>query len=74
MCIRDSTHHHVVQQGTGQAMQGTVFLFIVGAGHVDDVALLGQGHLLAELLGQGTLGALDGDQIAFAQGHFHIVG
>ncbi len=31
-------------------------------------------HRLAELLGQGALGPLDGDQLAFAHSHFHTGG
>ena len=40
----------------------------------DGAIVVADGHLLAQLLGQGALGALHRHQVAFAQGHVHAVG
>ena len=59
---------HVVQQSAGQAVQSAVLLAVVGTGNEELSTFLLDGHARLELLGQGTLGALDGDKIAFRNG------
>ena len=57
-------HHHVVQQGAGETVEGAVLLGVGGALHNDLRALLLDDHRGMEALGQGALGALDGDHVA----------
>ena len=67
-------HDHVVQQGAGQAVQAAVGLLVVGTGHMDHIALLGDGHGGMHLLRQGTLGALYGNQVTGFDLHVHTGG
>ena len=65
---------HVVQQSAGQAVQSAVLLTVVGTGNEKLSAFLLDGHARLELLGQGTLGALDGDKVAVRDGDFDTRG
>ena len=58
-----------MQQGTGQAVEALVQVLVVGTGHGNNVALLLDDHIVMEGLGQRTLGALDGNDIAISDGN-----
>ena len=60
---------HVSDQGAIQAVERTVLLLIVRAGHQDGVALLLHGDVLVDLLGQRALRALHGDDIVIGNGN-----
>ena len=63
-----------MDQGAGQAVQGTVLLGVVGTGHVQHAVLHGDGHVGVELLRQGALGALHGDHVVVLYLNFHAGG
>ena len=65
------THHHVVEQSAGQAVERAVLLGVVGTGHLQLGALLGDGHVGVELTGQGALGALDGHHVVLFDFDLH---
>src|SRR5699024_3577858 len=67
-------HHHVVDQGPGQAVQSAVLLGVVGTGDVDDLTLLLDLHVGVELTGQGALGALHGDHVLRLDLNLHAGG
>ena len=64
----------IKKDGNVLTVERAVLLQVVGTGHVDDVALLVKAHRGVELLSQGTLGALDGDDVVVADLHFHAGG
>ena len=65
---------HVVQQSTGQTVQGAVLLQVVGTGDSDHAVVHGDGHVGAELLLQGALSALDGDNVVVSDANLHTSG
>ena len=65
---------HVVDQRTGQTVQGTVLLGVVGAGDVDDTIVDVDLHLGYEGALDAALGALDGDVIVLVDLDFNAGG
>ena len=52
-----------MDQSAGQTVQSAVLFVIVGARNGQVTIFHGDGHVGVKLLGQGTLGALDGDNV-----------
>ena len=52
---------HVVDEGTGQTVEGSVHLFVVGAGDVNDTGFDFDLHSGCHVHLKRTLGALDGN-------------
>ena len=66
------TLNHVVQQGTGQAVETLVQMLVIGPLNSQDGAVQLQNHVGVEGVGQRALGALHGDHIALGNVHRHI--
>ena len=64
--------HHVVDQGTGQAMQGLVQMLLIRTVNDQLIALELQDHVGMEGVSQGTLGSLHGDDVAIGNGHRNV--
>ena len=68
------THDHVVQQGAGEAVEASVRFVVSRTLDSDLGAVLLDHHIRVQLLGQGTLGALDGNNVARGDADFHASG
>ena len=55
---------HVGDERSGQTMERSVYLIVVGAGDVDNAAVLLDGDIGMKISRKGTLGALNGDKCA----------
>ena len=58
-----NTDDHVVDQGTGQAVERAMGLIIAGAGHGDDAVFEFHANFFVDLAGKFAFRSLDGDQI-----------
>ena len=67
-------HHHVVEQGAGKPVQGTVLLQVVGTGDAQLCPLLLDGHGGVQLLGKGALGPLHCDEVIVLDLNLHAGG
>ncbi len=68
------TDDHIVEQRAGQAVEGAVFLGIVGTGDMNDACFDVDLHLGNEVTLKSALGTLDGDVVVLADGNFNACG
>ena len=60
-----NTDDHIVDQGTGQAVEAAVHLVVGRTGHGDHPIIQGHGQFFADLTAQFAFRSLNGDQVIF---------
>ena len=65
---------HVGDEGAGKTMEGLVEVGVIGTLNLDGCAFHGDLHLRTQGAGKGSLGSLNGDDVAFGKINGHACG